>query len=149
MKRRNFLGTSLTLMIGASLPAVAKKKEDIPRVRFGIVSDVHYAAKEPGGNRYYEQSLDKLSECVEVMNKEKVDFLIELGDFKDQGNSPNERQTLSFLDTIEKELSQFNGPRYHVLGNHDEDSISKKQFLSKVKNGNLPEAQNYYAFEHR
>lgn len=135
-------------MVGASLPAVAKRNDTAPSIRFGIVSDVHYAVKPPSINRYYEQSLNKLAECVEVMNKEKVDFLIELGDFKDQGNPPDEKQTLAFLDTIEKALSRFNGPRYHVLGNHDEDSISKSQFLSRIKNGNLPEARNYYSFEH-
>lgn len=148
MKRRNFLGTSFTLIAGASLPAIAKEMNDVQSVRFGIVSDVHYAIKKPNANRYYEQSLSKLSACVEVMNKEKVDFLIELGDFKDQGDKPGEQQTLAFLDTIERRFSRFNGPRYHVLGNHDEDNISKTQFLSRIKNGNSSEAKNYYSFEH-
>jgi predicted MPP superfamily phosphohydrolase len=136
-------------MYGASLPAWSATKDKTEKIRFGIVSDVHYAARDPQGDRYYEQSLDKLSECVDVMNKEKVDFLIELGDFKDEGHPPDEKQTLGFLDTIEKALHRFNGPCYHVLGNHDEDSISKQQFLSRIKNGNFPKAENYYSFQHR
>lgn len=146
MQRRNFIETSLILIGGTSLPKV-HLKEGYPVIRFGIVSDVHYADKQRAGNRYYKQSLSKLAECVDTMNKEKVDFLIELGDFKDDSKPPDEKQTLQFLDTIEKELQRFNGPCYHVLGNHDEDCISKQQFLSRIKNGELPKAENFYSFE--
>lgn len=146
MKRRKFLGNSFVLLGGIPLlSAVAFKNDDPLSVRFGIISDIHYADREHQGNRYYKQSLGKLAECIEKMNKEKVDFLIELGDFKDKGNSVEE--TLKFLDTVEKELQQFNGDCYHVLGNHDEDNISKEQFLSKIKNGSFPKAKNYYSFE--
>lgn len=146
MQRRNFLKASLTLAGGASLPRVHWKDES-PMIRFGIVSDVHYADKDPAGNRHYKQSLAKMKECVNTMNTEGVDFLIELGDFKDDSNPPNEKQTLQYLDTIEKELQRFNGPCYHVLGNHDEDCISKQQFLSRITNGHFPKAENFYSFE--
>lgn len=146
MQRRNFLGASLALIGGASLPRVNWKDGSL-MIRFGIVSDVHYADKKPAGNRHYKQSLAKLTECVNTMNKEGVDFLIELGDFKDDSNPPDEKQTLQYLDTIEKALQRFNGPCYHVLGNHDEDCISKQQFLSRVTNGSFPKAENFYSFE--
>ncbi len=61
----------------ASKPSIA---------RFGIVSDCHYADKNSANSRYYRESLAKLAECVEVMNKQEVDFLIELGDFIDKPN---------------------------------------------------------------
>ena len=147
MKRRKFLETSLVLMGGFSLPDTSIGKGNSRSIRFGIVTDIHYAVKKPQINRYYKQSLDKLSECVDLMNKEKVKFLIELGDFKDEGDPPSEEQTLQFLDTIEKEFQRFNGPCYHVLGNHDEDSISKQQFLNRIKNDAFSEAKNYYSFE--
>jgi predicted phosphodiesterase len=146
MQRRNFLSTSLVLVGGASLPRM-NWKEGSSVIRFGIVSDVHYANKKAAGNRHYKQSLAKLTECVNTMNEERVDFLVELGDFKDDSNPPNEKQTLQFLDTIEKVLQRFNGPCYHVLGNHDEDCISKEQFLGRVRNGSLPKADNFYSFE--
>lgn len=146
MKRRKFLGNSLMLMGGIPLASINGLKWDKTNaIRFGVISDVHYANKEPQGHRYYKESLQKMAEYIEEMNKEKVDFLIELGDFKDKGHSVEE--TLHFLDTIEKEFQQFNGPCYHVLGNHDEDNISKDQFLTHIKNGEQAKAKNYYSFE--
>ena len=39
-------------------------------VRFGMVTDCHYADVDPVGTRFYRQSLDKLGECVVRMNAE-------------------------------------------------------------------------------
>jgi len=116
-------------------------------VRFGMVADCHYADVDPGGTRFHRESLAKLSECVAVMNAEKVDFLIELGDLKDQDPSPEEQRTLSYLDRIEGVFRQFHGPRYHVLGNHDVDSLSKGQFLARVENTGIDPERTYYSFD--
>ena len=115
--------------------------------RFGIVTDCHYADADVAGTRFYRESLDKLSECVELMNAEKVDFLIELGDFKDQNSPPVEQKTLSYLQAVEEVFQEFSGPTYHVLGNHDLDSISKMQFLARVENTNIDSGRSYYSFD--
>jgi len=115
--------------------------------RFGIVTDCHYADADAAGTRFYRQSLDKLGECVARMNAEKVDFLIELGDFKDQDRPPVEQQTLAHLDKIEAVFQRFGGPTYHVLGNHDADSISKPQFLARVTNTGIEAGRSYYSFD--
>ena len=115
--------------------------------RFGLVTDCHYADADAAGTRFYRESLDKLSECVTLMNAEKVDFLIELGDFKDQDKTPTEWKTLSYLEAVERVLRDFDGPTYHVLGNHDADSISKRQFLSRVRNTNVGSGRSYYSFD--
>jgi predicted phosphodiesterase len=88
-----------------------------------------------------------LAECVELMNAKKVDFLIELGDFKDQDRPPLEQKTLSYLETIENVFQKFRGPVYHVMGNHDLDSISKSQFLARVDNTNIDADRSYYSFD--
>ena len=116
-------------------------------VRFGIVTDCHYANADAAGTRFYRESLVKLAECVELMNAEKVDFLIELGDFKDQDRPPVEQRTLSYLHAAEKVFQDFNGPTYHVLGNHDLDSISKAQFLGRVDNTSIDSGKSYYSFD--
>ncbi len=116
-------------------------------VRFGVVTDCHYADVDPAGTRFYRQSLDKLAECVDRMNTEKVDFLIELGDFKDQGRPPVERDTLAYLQDAEAVFQRFAGPTYHVLGNHDVDSISKAQFLTRVTNTRIDPGRSYYSFD--
>lgn len=112
-----------------------------------MVTDCHYADAAPVGTRFYRESLGKLSECVDRMNAEGVDFLIELGDFKDQNRPAVEAKTLRHLQSIEGVFRRFQGPRYHVLGNHDMDSISKQQFLSRVENTGISAGRSYYSFD--
>jgi len=116
-------------------------------VRFGIVADCHYANADAVGTRFYRESLNKLSECVALMNTKKVEFLVELGDFKDQNTPPVEHKTLEYLQKIEEVFQQFDGPTYHVLGNHDMDSISKRQFLTHVENTGIDIDRSYYSFD--
>jgi len=148
ISRRKFLGltgfTATGLMISPEIFAIGGKK---PVVRFGMISDVHYADNDPAGTRFYRQSLAKVKEFTDLMNQEKVDFVIELGDFKDQNPVPNEANTLKYLTTIESIFRQFNGPTYHVLGNHDMDGISKEQFLSRVVNTEIATTKSYYSFD--
>jgi predicted phosphodiesterase len=117
-------------------------------VRFGIVTDCHYADTDTVGTRYYRDSLDKLGECAKVMNRQHVDFLVELGDFKDRNSPPVEQKTLSHLQAVENVFREFNGPTYHVLGNHDEDSISKQQFLANIENTGINPTKSYYSFDY-
>lgn len=118
------------------------------KLRFGIVADPHYADTDTRGTRFFRESKAKLAECVEDMNRQKVDFLIELGDFKDQDEPPDAAKTLQYLQTIEGVFARFNGPRYHVIGNHDLDSLSKAQFQAHIDNSGIPSDQTYYSFDH-
>lgn len=147
--RRAFLKSSAASLAGLSLSCAHLRGPRAARrgTRFGIVTDCHYADADAAGTRFYRESLGKLRECVELMNAENVDFLIELGDFKDQGRPPVEQETLSYLEAVEKAFAQFDGPRYHVLGNHDLDSISKTQFLSRAENTGIDPARSYYSFD--
>lgn len=117
------------------------------QVTFGIVTDIHFAEIPNSGTRTYSQSLVKLKECVDTMNKYKVSFLVELGDFKDKSQPVDEQKTLGFLKQVEEVFSRFNGPRYHVLGNHDEDCISKEQFLSIADNSGITNGKSYYSYK--
>ena len=148
MERRKFIETTAFAIGGVGLPGITMAKKKIKPIRFGIVTDIHFAETPDNTalNRYYYQSLEKLTECTDLMNEEKVDFLIELGDLKDQGSPPQEVETLRFLETIEKTFKRFKGSRYHVLGNHDHDSISKLQFLENISNDGFFNALNYYSF---
>ena len=150
--RRVFLKGSAATLAGLAVAQLScTRRTPLGRrrgtARFGIVTDSHYADADTIGSRYYRHSLDKLTECVELMNAQKVDFLIELGDFKDQNNPPVEQRTIKDLRAIEKVFQKFNGPTYHVLGNHDEDSISKEQFLTNIENTNIDPAKSHYSFD--
>jgi predicted phosphodiesterase len=123
-----------------SLPAYAQT----PLLRFGVVTDIHYADVDAAGARSYRESDDKLAECVQVLHAKGAAFLVELGDFKDQDKAPDQARTLGYLQRIESVFAGFTGPRYHVLGNHDMDSLSKAQFLAAAPNtGILPNAARY------
>jgi predicted phosphodiesterase len=147
ISRRRFLGlagaSAAGLFLAPSLGAINKQK---PIVRFGMLSDIHYANREQAGERFYRQSLTKVREAIDRMNQEKLDFVIELGDFKDQDAVPNEESTLKYLSEIETVFQKFNGPTFHVLGNHDVDSISKQQFLGIAENTGISNERSYYSF---
>jgi 3',5'-cyclic AMP phosphodiesterase CpdA len=150
--RRDFLKRAVAPLFGTATLSLScalnrRSNRSWSKVRFGLVTDCHYADAEPGGSRFYRHSLDKLAECVALMNAERVDFLIELGDFKDQGRPPAEETTLSYLREVEKMFQRFKGPTYHVLGNHDMDSISKPQFLACVRNTGIESGRTYYSFD--
>ena len=148
--RREFLKRSSFILAGLAIdPQFAFSRQNNPaiRLKFGIVTDSHYADSNPIGNRYFRESISKMEECVELMNQMKVDFLIELGDFKDQDTPPNKITTLLYLQTIENLFQQFNGPKYHVIGNHDLDSISKEEFSKIVSNTKISGNSSFYSFD--
>jgi hypothetical protein len=152
ISRRTFLRLTAAAAAGASVASLScatgrRSLSARPPVRFGIVTDCHYADIDPVSTRFYRDSLDKLSECITTMNAEQVDFLIELGDLKDQDKSPVEDRTLSYLQRVEAVFQQFGGPTFHVLGNHDVDSLSKRQFLAQVENTGIDPARSYYSFD--
>jgi DNA repair exonuclease SbcCD nuclease subunit len=152
VSRRVFLKSALVAAgapVLASLSCAGNSMAPHSRtpLRFGIVTDCHYADIDPASGRYYRESTDKLAECVARMNAEHVDFLIEIGDLKDQDKQPNEARTLTYLDRIEAEFRKFDGPIYHVLGNHDLDSLSRAQFLSHVTNTGIAPSAAHYSFD--
>lgn len=149
--RRRFLKTTGLLLAAGSCVSgelYAMPFSDAkPLVRFCMLTDPHYADAMPRMNRYYRESLGKLDECVGKAVELKADFLIELGDFKDQSTRPTAKGTLAFLQKMEERIQCFSGSVYHVLGNHDMDSISKEQFLGAIKNGKQKQAKANYAFD--
>lgn len=102
---------------------------DNQAIKFGVITDLHYAYRETVGTRYYSQSIIKMEEAFSVFKKSKVDFIIELGDFKDMGVTPDKDKTLSFLKSVESVFQSAGVPAYHVLGNHDMDNISRMIFF--------------------
>jgi len=143
--RRGFLMAAGSMITGCCAGRGSAKGKKGQRISFGLVTDLHFADQDPNANRHYRESTEKLSECVADLNSRGVDFLIELGDFKDQGRTPGE--TLRNLQTIETVFRQFKGARYHVLGNHDMDRISKAHVLANIENTGIPRECSYYSFD--
>lgn len=116
-------------------------------LRFGWVTDIHHSQAAIKWNRYYFESLNKFTEAIDLFNHAGVDFVIETGDLKDQCEAPSHRETLMYLIEAEYLFAQYNGPRYHVFGNHDLDDLSKSEFQSVTSNFGIPRDQSYYWFE--
>ena len=157
MNRRAFLAGAGALV---SYPIWGKVPEgEKPLVRVGLVTDIHHAyLPESCFNNYcyYDRALPRLEEAIKVFNELKSDLVIELGDFKDiarkanpkPGEDPRDKETVIRL-TKESEavFSKFNGPRYHVFGNHDNDMLNKDEFAAICPNPGIPPERTYYSFE--
>src|SRR5262245_8831038 len=113
--RRDFLRISGTALAGLATHGIALEAR--APLRFGIVTDLHYADAEPMGTRFYRESLPKMREAVAKIRAERASFLVMLGDLKDMAPKEPEARTLASLVAIEAEIQRFGGPTYHVLGN--------------------------------
>ena len=150
MQRRVFikqLSGGVLLLSATPLLYSCRRKEAARTLRFGVLSDTHYADRDMIINRYYRQSIDKMKEAIDTFNKSGLDFIIELGDLKDMGPDKDPVEALRFLDEIEGVFQSFDGPAYHVLGNHDEDCISKAEFLAHTTNPGDCNGKTHYSFK--
>ncbi len=96
-------------------------------LRVGMITDVH--------KDFFPYADEYLQKFITAATAAQVDFIIQIGDFAIPHF--NNDHFLSIWD-------QFEGPKYHVLGNHDMDNSSKADFLSFV---NQTELGGYYSFD--
>jgi len=126
---------------GSAVSEVLAAKEDAkPAVRFGMVTDLHHADKNPAGSRHYRESLTKLAEAAEAFEKAKPAFVVELGDFIDRAKSVETE--LTYLKRAHKDFAKLPGDQHYVLGNHCVDTLTKEEFLSTVG-----QEKSYYSFD--
>ncbi len=141
MKRRGFLKNGTLVLTAVSVGTQGLiADEDSPRLRVGLVTDLHYADKTSVGTRYYRETLAKLDEAALQFEKEKPDFVVELGDLIDAADSVETEK--GYLNTIDREFSAICKHRHYVLGNHCVDTLRKEEFL-----GIVGQEKSYYSFE--
>jgi predicted phosphodiesterase len=129
------LATAAT--INTSLLLANEGKEPL---RVGLITDLHYADKPPAGSRHYRESLVKLAEAAIQFEKDKMTFVVELGDLIDAADAVEMEQR--YLKTINQEFSGISKDRHYVLGNHCVDTLTKAEFLDGVG-----QKQSYYSFD--
>lgn len=140
--RRSFLHRG-TLVLGATPMMTAHMfSKKVPRkpVRFGLITDLHYADKVNAGTRFYRETLDKLAEAAVQFEKDEIEFLVELGDFIDAADSVQLEK--KYLKTVNRPFKQICEDRYYVLGNHCVDTLNKQEFLDEVE-----QANSYFSFD--
>lgn len=103
---------ALALFAALALAAPAAA-QDAPLVRFGAIADPQYAPAPPRGSRFYANSLWKLSEAVDALNEEDLDFVITLGDIIDR-HIDAYNHILPIYQKVESD-------NWFVLGNHEYD----------------------------
>jgi manganese-dependent ADP-ribose/CDP-alcohol diphosphatase len=121
--------------LSAALAAVLLAGGCRRTVTFGVVADVQYKSGKPLGTRYYAVSLDKLTEALTEFNRERVQFVLNLGDTID-------RNIRSF-DAVMPLFKMAKAPVYHVVGNHD---FSVKEGEEEKVLPALGLEDSYYAF---
>jgi predicted phosphodiesterase len=94
-------------------------------IKFGIIADIHYGVLSD-----VEERLERFLKQIET---EKPDFVISLGDFANP--SPKNEK-------FAKNYKNAKCPTYHILGNHELDTVAKKEAIDFLK---MPAA--YYSFD--
>lgn len=142
--RRTFLQDGSLLLLGAgaiaSQPSLLLADDAQRRVRIGMMTDLHYADKPPAGSRHYRETLRKLADSGEQFQKDKPDFVVELGDLIDAADSVAAER--KYLATIHKEVSALPGDKHYVLGNHCVTTLTKAEFLEGVG-----QSKPHYSFD--
>jgi predicted phosphodiesterase len=108
--------------------------------RLGLVTDMHYADKEPSGSRHYRDSLAKLTQAAETYQNEQLDAVVELGDFIDAADSVETE--LGYLRRIDREFKRLSERTHYVLGNHCVYTLTKSEFLEAVG-----QTESFYSFD--
>jgi predicted phosphodiesterase len=140
--RRAFLRDGVLILAAAGLDvsSVFAAGNEKPALKIGLVTDLHYADRAPGGSRHYRETPDKLAEAAEQFGKDSPEFLVELGDFIDAADSVEEE--LGYLKRINRDFSAICKKRHYVLGNHCVYTLRKREFLDGVE-----QKKSYYSFD--
>ncbi len=127
-RRAILKGGLLCLASGHIGSMLAETPGSLPAAWIGLLTDIHYGDKAPVGTRYYRESLGKMEEAVGAFNKERPDFVVQLGDLIDHADSVE--QELAWLGEIEKRFAATESPRHYVLGNHCVETLTKAEFAA-------------------
>lgn len=140
--RRAFVENGALCLTAAAIAPTSLLARQVPRLalRVGLVTDLHYADKEPMRSRHYRETLTKLAEAAQQFERDAPTFVVELGDLIDAADSVvTERR---WLDRINREFSALAPDRHYVLGNHCVDTLTKDEFLAGVG-----QERSYYSFD--
>lgn len=116
---------SKVLVVASILVFTSACAEQEKTLKFAIASDFH-AQDVPDGE-------ERIASFIRAAKDEKVDFIIELGDFC---------RLDSAGQVYLKLWDSFEGDKYHVIGNHDMDSYTPEEYVAGMK---MP--GRYYSFD--
>lgn len=124
--RRRFIKSVVATSAATSFSLPLHAAPSQGRLRMGLIADVHK-------DIIHDADL-RLQTFIDAMKGEKVDAILQLGDFC-RPKPANQ----GFRDIF----NQFNGPRYHVIGNHEMDGGFSREAVVKF----LGMKSRYYSFD--
>ena len=95
--------------------------ENSEKITFAVIGDCHYSLKGNYSTRDCLGAKDQLERIIDILNNEKLDFVVSLGDLGD-GHSKDE--VLAVKETYKKCVH----PVRFVIGNHDLVQRSDSEF---------------------
>ena len=121
------LGTLALGMGNVGAYAFAPKNEITKKdkVNIGFITDVHHG--------FCADGLERLQVFIKEASSRKLDFIIQGGDFCFATEEAQECMDL---------WNTYKGEKYHVLGNHDMDKVTKKEAMDF-----FGMESNYYSFD--
>ncbi|MCK5212711.1 MAG: metallophosphoesterase [Dehalococcoidia bacterium] len=108
-------------------------------VRFGLITDMHaHDLDSPFEGKWMSHTAERLTAFTTAMNEWAPSFIIELGDFingwvvlgAEPGDPARIADILAWADGL---YDAFDGPSYHVIGNHDLYNLDKSQYLEILR----------------
>ncbi len=123
----------LALACLISFAAILQATQTDSLVRFGLFTDLHaHDVDSPLEEKWMTHTAERLGAFTEAMNEMDVDFVVQLGDFingwvvlgADPGDPERIASLLAWADGL---YAAFDGPRYHVIGNHDLYNLDKAE----------------------
>ncbi|KAK8958374.1 Manganese-dependent ADP-ribose/CDP-alcohol diphosphatase [Platanthera guangdongensis] len=120
-----------------------------PLFSFGVITDIQYADIPDGRSflgvpRYYRHSIQVLQRAVDNWNRlTKLKFSMNFGDIVD-GFCPKE-ESRSAVEQVLKEFDYFDGPVYHMIGNHCLYNLPRSDLTAMFKIPSL-RGEAYYEF---
>ncbi len=104
-------GAAALVMPFGGFEVSGARAQGAPLYRFGLIADPQYAPVPPRGTRYYANSLWKVAEAIETLNKENLQFCVTLGDIID-------RHWESYAHLLPV-YDRLRHGHFFLLGNHD------------------------------
>ncbi|KAF4350323.1 hypothetical protein F8388_010879, partial [Cannabis sativa] len=131
----NFRGQLQAYFMGSA--NAFSKQGSCPVLSFGVIADVQHADIPDGRSflgvpRYYRHSILVLQRAVQRWNADKKHkFVINFGDIVD-GFCPKDL-SLSTVNKVVEEFEKFDGPVYHMIGNHCLYNLPRDKLLPMLK----------------
>lgn len=124
INRRMWLKSSTSAVF--ALPLTTFGQNTAKKLKFGLISDVH--------KDIIHDADERLTAFVQEMQQSQVQAIMQMGDF-----CIPKMSNLGFMHI----WNQFDGPRFHIIGNHDTDGGYKRS--DTVKYYGMPD--RYYSFD--